>query len=66
MNDPDACVICGGKKTGDASWRTYCELCATQTWGPGVVAGFIQQYVDCTERLKEAEAKLRMRDQHGM
>ena len=57
------CIICGGPL--DVERQTWCSLCATMTWGPAVVAGFIQQLQDCHDRLAEAEARLRMLDQRG-
>ena len=60
------CVICGSEKNDTSlHWRTYCEICATMTWGAPVLASFIQQLINCQDRLKEAETKLRNIDQRG-
>ena len=63
MSAHDECLICGARN--DTNWRSFCSLCATQTWGPAVVANFIEQLINCHDRLAEAEAKLRNIDQRG-
>jgi hypothetical protein len=56
MDDPNACVICGSENDSNLHWQTYCSNCAKETWGAAVVAKFIVEIEDLTERLKNCEA----------
>ena len=49
------CIICGGVNDSSIGWQTFCQRCAQETWGPAVVAKFIETIVLTTERLTTAE-----------
>jgi hypothetical protein len=53
--DDAPCVICGGVNDSSISWQTFCRRCAQETWGPAVVAKFIETAIDCSDRLAAAE-----------
>jgi hypothetical protein len=52
------CVICGGANDAQTSWQTYCQSCSKETWGPAVVAKFIETIADYDERLSRSHAML--------
>ena len=47
------CVVCGGvndSRTG----LSYCVNCARETWNTAVLVRFIEQIIDLTDRVAEA------------
>jgi len=48
------CIVCGGVNDS-RSGLTYCVRCAKETWSTAVLARFIGQIVDLTDRLTIAE-----------